>query len=337
MNRPGEWSRRRFLLQTAKFSALAYFGSSQARSSVIEASSPDPQAHHVLMLGDWGTVSDLDQQIAVALAMKQWCSDYGIKPDALLMLGDNFYGEMPGGVNSDRWLKQFEQMYPSSSFPGPVYPVLGNHDYERLRGNKVETQLAYTQRSSRWSMPHRWYTVQVPKQNPLLTIFCLDSNLPGSKGLDPWPWSFVMTKEEHEQQNKWLEEQLNSPRSTPFLAVAAHHPLYSNGIHRDNRALIEEWDLLLRHHQVDLYLSGHDHDLQHLEFHGHPTSFVVSGGGGARLAGWNTQPTPRGWGHRVLGFTDLELSHERLTIRHIAKNAATLYEFSKNRADAPHT
>jgi hypothetical protein len=30
--------------------------------------------------------------------------------------------------------------------------------------------------------------------------------------------------------------------------------------------LIAQWDSLLRRHNVDLYLSGHDHDLQHLEF-----------------------------------------------------------------------
>jgi hypothetical protein len=145
---------------------------------------------NILMLGDWGTVSQPDQQIAVATAMKRWCDDYRIRPDALLMLGDNFYGEMPDGVNSHRWIKQFEQMYPSFAFPGPVYPVLGNHDYERFRGNKVEAELAYTGRSSRWTMPHRWYTVQIPKQEPLLILICLDSNLPGNKGLDPWPVEF---------------------------------------------------------------------------------------------------------------------------------------------------
>jgi Calcineurin-like phosphoesterase len=70
------------------------------------------------------------------------------------------------------------------------------------------------------------------------------------------------------------------PRTTRFLAVAAHHPLYSNGKHRDNPKLIAPWDFLLRRKNVDLYLSGHDHDLQQLEFKGHPTSFVISGGGG---------------------------------------------------------
>ena len=92
--------------------------------------------------------------------------------------------------------------------------------------------------------------------------------------------------------------------------------------------LIAQWDSLLRRHNVDLYLSGHDHDLQHLEFKGHPTSFVISGGGGAELVGWTTPPQERGpWGLRALGFTDLQISKEEVVVRHIGKDATVLYEF----------
>ena len=164
-----EWSRRQFLLQIAKFSALALLRSPLALAEQpVPATPPDPKSNHILMLGDWGTVTESGQQLAVANAMKRWASDNSIRPDALLMLGDNFYGEMPDGVNSRRWIKQFEQMYPSSLFPGPAYAVLGNHDYETFRGNKVEVQLAYTRQSSRWMMPQRWYNVKLPKENPLL-------------------------------------------------------------------------------------------------------------------------------------------------------------------------
>jgi tartrate-resistant acid phosphatase type 5 len=326
-----EWSRRQFLLQTAKFSALALLSSPLALAELpVPATPADPKSNHILMLGDWGTVTESGQQLAVADAMKRWASDNSIRPDALLMLGDNFYGQMPDGVNSRRWIEQFEQMYPSSLFPGPAYAVLGNHDCETFRGNKVEAQLAYTRQSSRWMMPQRWYSVKLPKENPLLTLICLDSNIPGSKGLDLSPWSFVLTRQQHNEQQQWFEAELAKPRTTPFLAVTAHHPLYSNGKHRDNPKLIAQWDSLLRRHKVDLYLSGHDHDLQHLEFKGHPTSFVISGGGGAELVGWTTPPQERGpWGVRALGFTDLQISKEEVVVRHIGKDATVLYEFKK--------
>jgi tartrate-resistant acid phosphatase type 5 len=50
-----EWSRRRFLLQTAKFSALALLGSHLALADLsVSATLPDSKSNHILMLGDWG-------------------------------------------------------------------------------------------------------------------------------------------------------------------------------------------------------------------------------------------------------------------------------------------
>jgi tartrate-resistant acid phosphatase type 5 len=327
------WSRRRFLQQTAKFSALALLEAPFATKAEVAVARPAQGSTHLLMLGDWGTSGYPREQLAVAEGMRRWVTGNNIRPEALLMLGDNFYGEMPGGVSSPRWIRQFEQMYPVSIFPGPAYAVLGNHDYESFRGNKVQAELAYSRRSGRWTMPHRWYRVELPENDPILTLICLDSNIPGSKGLDLSPWSFVLTRKEHREQQLWLENELAKPRSTPFLAVAAHHPLFTNGKHGDNHALIAEWDSLLRRYNVDLYLSGHDHDLQHLEFKGHPTSFVVSGGGGAHLTDWTTAPQQRGpWGARAQGFTHLELTRSQCTLRHVGKEGRVLYEFNKQRS-----
>src|ERR1700748_1165289 len=122
-------------------------------------------------------------------------------------------------------------------------------------------------------------------------------------------------------------------RKAPYHSVLSgcrHHPLYSNGQHRDNPKLIAQWDSLLRRHNVDLYLSGHGHDLQHLEFKGHPTSFVISGGGGAELGGRTMPSRARGpWGLRALGFTDLQISKKEIVVRHIGKDTNVLYEFKK--------
>ena len=139
-----------------------------------------------------------------------------------------------------------------------------------------------------------------------------------------------MTHDERVEQDTWLRAELAKPRTTPFLAAVAHHPLYTNGIHRDNPILLTQWDALLRQYKVDLYISGHDHDLQHLEFSEHPTSFVVSGGGGAELNPLLIPPDKRGpWGKQVLGFTDLELTHDAVILRHIGSDGNQLHAFRK--------
>lgn len=331
-------TRRDFLKQSFAFSALAALGpgaviAQAAKGGPVpgQAPPPDPNAAHMLMIGDWGTDKYIDQQIAVANAMKKWVDTRHIKPGALFLLGDNWYGNMGTGYDSPRWQKQFEQMYPTSHFPGPAYAVLGNHDYELKIGNKVDLQLGYADhaKGTRWTMPARWYTFKYPEKDPVITFICLDSNLPGTKS-DPWPWSFTMSHKHKDEQNAWFQAELAKPRTTPFVAVIAHHPLYTNGIHKDNKLLLKEWEPWVRQAKVDFWLTGHDHDLQHLEFEGHPTSFVISGGGGAELVDWTTAPEKRGpYGGKVLGFSDVEFKPDGIIIRLIDQNAKTLHAFRK--------
>ena len=58
--------------------------------------------------------------------------------------------------------------------------------------------------------------------------------------MDWMPWSYTLTKQERDEQDAWLREQLAQPLETPFLIATAHHPLYSNGGHGDNPILIKE-------------------------------------------------------------------------------------------------
>jgi tartrate-resistant acid phosphatase type 5 len=86
----------------------------------------------------------------------------------------------------------------------------------------------------------------------------------------------------------------------------------------------------VRQAKVDFWITGHDHDLQHIEFAGHPTSFVISGGGGAELVNWTTDPAQRGpFGSKVLGFSDLEISDGAVILRHIDVNGQELHAFRK--------
>ena len=89
----------------------------------------------------------------------------------------------------------------------------------------------------------------------------------------------------------------------PWLIALAHHPLYSNGIHGDHAHLIADWEPPFKEHGVNFYFCGHDHDMQHMEFEGHPTSFVLSGGGGARIR--EIKEIKHGpFGQGIYGFSD---------------------------------
>jgi len=286
------------------------------------------------MIGDWGYM-DTKAQSAVASGMSAYARKNSIHPEAFLLLGDNWYEELAGGAKSPRWQTQFEDMYPQDVFNCPAYAILGNHDYQHFPGNKVEDELEYarTARTSngptRFTMPARWYRFEFPKVNPLITFIALDSNMPHDES-NKQSRNFFLTPQQQAEQLTWLETELKRPRTTPFLVAMGHHPVYSDGPHGDHPILIRDWDPLFRKYNVNLYLAGHDHDLQHLEFDGHPTSHFLSGGGGADLYNLKIEQDKRGpFAQKVYGFSHLSATRNKLTLRHVDPNGRTLHAFNK--------
>ena len=316
-------NRRQFLRQSVAFSAIAALG------GVRSLAAPGNDARHLIVVGDWG-YDEPKAQISVSRAMGAYTQQHSLHPEALLLLGDNWYGELPGGVDCPRWKTNFEDAYPTSIFPGPAYAIPGNHDYQIMPESKLAAELAYARRpGTRWTMPSLWYRVELPATNPIITLIALDSNVgyPGHSVKLP---NFILTDAQRTEQLAWLEAELSKPLNTPFLVVMGHHPIYSDGPHGDHPVLIRDWEPLLRKHKAHLYLAGHDHDLQHLEFDGHPTSFFLSGGGGADLYRLKIQSNERGpFAQKVYGFSHIEMTPDLLTIRHLDEQGRQVHAFTK--------
>ncbi len=330
---PHNPGRRRFLRQSFSFSALASLESSFGHLRAL-AAPMDPAAAQILVLGDWG-YENPEAQTKVAAGLRAYAKQHSVRPQALLMLGDNWYGELAGGAHSSRWQTHFEDMYPASEFPCPAYAVLGNHDYQRYPESKVDAELEYARSGrnngapTRFTMPARWYRFTFPAKDPLITFLALDSNMPRPDGKQKGR-DFTLTPEQQAEQLAWLETELKRPRTTPYLAVIGHHPVFSDGPHGDHPVLIRDWDPLFRKYRVDVYMAGHDHDLQHLEFAGHPTSFFLSGGGGADLYNLTIEPTQRGpYAQKVYGFSHISVSKREMTLRHLDPAGNTVHAFSR--------
>jgi hypothetical protein len=323
-------SRRGFLRQSFVFSALASLGSLPTFAAGLEGKL-NPAAKQLLILGDWG-YEDFTAQGRVAGAMQRYVRGHAIKTDALLMLGDNWYGPLPGGAESERWKTQFEDMYPKSVFDCPAYAILGNHDYQRMPESKVDAELEYAKKAgTRWTLPSQWYRFEFPAKKPLVTVIALDSNVPHPEGPQAKGVNFTLTAEQQAEQLAWLKSELEKPLRTPFLIVMGHHPIYSNGPHGDHKVLMADWEPLLRKHKVHMYLAGHDHDMQHLEFEGHPTSFVLSGGGGADLYTLKIEEAQRGpYASKVYGFSRLEVTPELLRLEHLDETGRVIHGFTKS-------
>ena len=115
-------------------------------------------------------------------------------------------------------------------------------------------------------MPFRYYTFESgPAQ-----FFALDTD-EGTAGrlLFRPPWS--------DEQARWLDGEL--ARSTArWKIVYGHHPIWSDGHHGDDRRLVAKLLPILEKHHVDLYVCGHEHELQAHARNG--MYFLIAGGGG---------------------------------------------------------
>jgi hypothetical protein len=275
---------------------------------------PTTQSVNLLAMGDWGTGGEAQKKVAGV--MSKYVTDARVPFDGMLLVGDNFYMNIPGGVNDPVWQDVFEKVYDPTVLNMPFYAVLGNHDYQNGK-DLTELDYAKAHPESRWKLPARWYRVDFPPTHPQVTVLMLDSDRD------------LMPKEMWADELKWLDEQLAKPRGT-WTLCCAHHPLFSNGGHGDNGVLQQQWGKLLVKYNVDFYICGHDHDLQHLQVPNWFTSFLLVGGGGADLK--LMRHDDRGPLSRLThGFANISFSDTTATVKYINEEGKLLHEFTREK------
>lgn len=263
-----------------------------------------------ITFGDFGCGSPEQKMVADGLA--KYVKDSGVKFDATLLLGDNFYTQLKGGADDPLFQKWFEDMYDKSVLSMPFYALLGNHDCE-LGGFSAKAELEYAQKypDRRWKMPARYYRVDFPADKPLVSVLMLDGN-----GDAKW-----------KEQDPWLAAELAKPRPK-WLIAASHFPLWSNSNHGDALKLREKWGPLFEQHKVDLYLAGHEHNQQHLQIETNFTSWIVSGGGGKAL--YKMKRDDRGpYTRTTLGYAHIKLTADSAGVTFINEKGDVLHSFTR--------
>ena len=313
---------RRDLIKTLVFSSAAL---GAGWPSVSKAADPKTdfgkQGVHFLAVGDFG--SGKEGQTQVARKMNEFAAGLGEPLTAVLALGDNFYNML----TPERFETGFEAMYSKEHLDVPFYACLGNHDYgpeyDSKQGRaKADMQLEYAKAnpSSRWKMPAKWYSVEFPDADkPLVKVIYLDSNT----------FEGALTPQEKVAQKRWLEAELKKETKAKWTWVVSHYPVFSDTTKRkDNKNLIKNWGPYFQANPISLYISGHDHNLQHLQVDGYHPSFLVSGGGGASLYG--ITGTGRGFSRQILGFNHLHVNDERILVQLIDGEGNLMHAFERN-------
>ena len=278
-----------------------------------------------VVVGDTGKDPAIQQSVAAGMASV--CSAEGC--DFALLLGDNFYncGVDPdtGSGPDPLWDSFFNNVYTASSLDIPFYAIPGNHDYWGKDGNgdcdnsqdfaleRAGAQVSYTLShypdDTNFNMP--WLpSYTMTESHDWIELFPLDTQrIVLGMGDDGSTGTSL----------QWSDTADRIASSTASFKIAfGHHPYLSNGSHGnagsyDNTPFpgicdptthipvpyaskkagtcLKEYMETNVCGKVDLYLSGHDHNLQYIE----PvaacgdTAFVVSGSGSqvSSLSGTN--------------------------------------------------
>jgi tartrate-resistant acid phosphatase type 5 len=268
-----------------------------------------PHDINILSVGDWGSAAlggyHLRNAQSTAYAMKIYASEYN--PKLVLNTGDNFYycgiqNTSDPQVNSD-----YVELFGNIDLPW--YNTLGNHDY----GFNPDAQLELNQTIPQWIMDARYYhrrvifnssdiqnnTYETSNISIALNVIVLDTNpcVNDYRGDDRAKWDPCsiqyplcspvagecmfhenIINQSCKTQLDWFNTTLSNIPLTEWVFVIGHH--------KADEIDVEDFQSLLGSNRVNLYLNGHNHNLEHYSIDG-DAKYMTTGAGGMVIIGSN--------------------------------------------------
>ncbi|KAK9063819.1 hypothetical protein SSX86_017691 [Deinandra increscens subsp. villosa] len=262
----------------------------------------------ILVIGDWGR-RGLYNQSQVALQMGKIGEQLDV--DFIVSTGDNFYENGLIDEEDSLFDESFTQVYTAISLQKQWYSVLGNHDY---RGN-VLAQLnpVLTHKDSKW-LCLRSFIVNSGN----VEFFFVDTTPFQDKYFteedQKYDWRGVLPREEYLSNVLKEVEMALEESSATWKIVIGHHTIFSAGSHGNTQELVDRLLPILEAKEVDLYINGHDHCLQHITSQNSQLQFLTSGGGSKAWRGEVKQWNPNemkfyydGQGFMALRVTENEI------------------------------
>jgi predicted phosphodiesterase len=225
-------------------------GGARERGEIVTA----PLAHEAFSFIVWGDTrsgDEIHRELCARLALET--------PDFIIHTGDL----VPAGADLASW-QTFFDIERELMRAVPVYPVMGNHDYQGV-ARRDENFRRYFSLPPDSPNPERYYAFSWGNSR----LIVLDTTEP----------SFSLA-----EQTLWLEEQLAAAAASAEVShifVTMHHPLYSTATHGPLAGARLAWAPLLERYRVDLVFAGHDHVYERLTHGG--LRYITTGGGGAPL------------------------------------------------------
>jgi len=273
--------------------------------------------YHFYSLGDWGRNGQFRQK-ELADMMNQ--SAMVVEPEFIVSTGDNFYNNGVASIHDPYWKTSYEEVYSGAHLFCDWYVVPGNHDY---RGS-VQAQIDYTNISRRWNMPDRYFLKDVVTDDGAKARFVFIDTTPLNDEYYEEEKYQAVHQQDTTKQLQWIDSVLNV--KVDWKIVVGHHPLYTGGKRTDDKMWVRmHIEKLLEKHRVDLYLCGHEHDLQHIKPDEKVTHHIVSG------AGSEVRPTgmlsSSKFAESIQGFVSTTITKDSLYNQFVNYKGEVIYAF----------
>nr|XP_023879927.1 purple acid phosphatase 3-like [Quercus suber]POE76318.1 purple acid phosphatase 3 [Quercus suber] len=281
-----------------------------------------------LVVGDWGRRGGYNQS---QVAHQMGIIGDKLDIDFVISTGDNFYDDGLTGVDDPAFDESFSNIYTAPSLQRQWYTVLGNHDY---RGD-VLAQLSPILRKleSRW-LCLRSFIVDAE----IVEFFFVDTTPFRDKYFtnpedDVYDWRGVLPRDQYlSNLLKELDSALKES-TAKWKIVVGHHTIRSAGNHGNTVELVAQLLPILQANNVDFYINGHDHCLEHISSPDSALQFLTSGGGSKAWKGdidwWN--PTEMKFYYDGQGFMSVQITQAGVDIAFYDISGRVLHKWGTNK------
>ena len=324
---------------------------------------PNISETNIYLIGDAGSITN-NQQTKVLHALDQNIQN-ATKNDVLLFLGDNIYPKGFDEKNPDAAAKSLDpQLELAKKFKGKVIFIPGNHDwYSGVDGLKRQEKYIVDALGKNSFLPEKGCPIAQYEISKDLILLIVDSEW----YLTDWDkHSKINDNCEINTRDKfWAElKSVINKNQNKTMVFAIHHPLKSNGSHGgqyafsilktplnvlrnasgvspadSNFPLYREFSnrvttLLQEYKNSSIIVSGHDHNLQYLEYQNIPQIISGSGSKVKAVKHFNNDKT---FGYAGVGFAVLHLStHQQSVSFYNENNQEIRHQIIRKEIDTQH-
>lgn len=235
------------------------------------------------------STKEMRQYFGIELGVADTMTKYAISHNTKfqIALGDNFYFNGVKNAQDQRFKNTYEDVFKSEPLMDtPWFFILGNHDHY---GN-ASAQITYMETSKRWIFPRFNYTMTISGSQPgqtfikflFIDTILMCGNTQHDKDAGQPQFSshqdLINSRDYFEAFEKELKH-VTETENIDYLIVGGHFPVWSIAEHGSTKCLVEKLRPLLHKYNVSAYLSGHDHNLQHISdvFMGSRVEYILSG------------------------------------------------------------